>query len=195
MIRINLLAVESQRTRGRGRIRRQRTIAGCVAVVALTGSVAGARVCSVRQERSRLSSALALADGEVGRLAPMLERVAAREAERVRLAERVAWLAARRQRQDGPVRLLDEVGRSLPDGAWLTELRQASTLVVIRGRVASLSSLSDLVSGLELSASFASPVEIVDSQVDGRGGRGDPIRFEIHAALRDPGSAGSPAPR
>lgn len=195
MIRINLLAVESQRTRGRGRMRRRRTVAGCVALVALTGSVASTRVCSVRQERSRLSSALAFADGEVERLAPMLERAGGREAERVRLAERVAWLAARRQRQDGPVRLLDEVGRSLPDGAWLTELRQASALVVIRGRAASLTSLSDLVSGLERSASFASPVEIVDSQIDDRGGLGDPIRFELHAALRDPGFAGPAAPR
>ena len=47
-------------------------------------------------------------------------------------------------------------------------------------------SLSDFVSGLERSASFAPPVEVVDSQVDDLGGVGDPIRFELHAALRDP---------
>ena len=188
MIRINLLTVESQRTRGRARIRR-RMVAGCSALAVLTGSVVGVRVCSLRQERSGLASALAFADGEMERLAPLVERVGDREAERLRLAERVAWLDALRQRQDGPVRLLDEVGRSLPDGAWLTELRQASASVVIRGRAASLTALSDFVGGLERSSSFVSPVELVDSQVDEQGGVRDPIRFELHATLRHPGPA------
>lgn len=194
MIRINLLAVESQRSRGRGRIRR-RMVAGCGALVVLTGSVVGARACALRQERTRLASALAVAHGEIERLAPILERVGDREAERARLAERVALLDARRERQDGPVRLLDEVRRSLPDGAWLTELRQASASVVIRGRAASLTALSDLVAGLERSAAFASPVEIVDSQIDDHGGAGDPIRFELHAAFRHAGLARPAGPR
>ena len=194
MIRINLLAVESQRSRGRGRTRR-RMVAGCGALVVLTGSVVGARACSLRVERSRLASALAAAHAETERLAPILERVGDREAERARLAERVGLLDARRQRQDAPVRLLDEVRRSLPDGAWLTELRQASASVVIRGRAASLTALSDLVAGLERSASFAAPVEIVDSQVDDHGGAGDPIRFELHAAFRHAGLARPAGPR
>ena len=194
MIRINLLAVESRSTRGRGRMRR-RVLAGCGAAVVLTGTVVGARVCSVRQERARLASAVASADAEIERLAPTLERVRNREAERERLLERVAWLDARRRQRDEPVRLLDEVGRSLPDGAWLTELRQAAALVVIRGRAASLTSLSDFVSGLERSASFASPVEVVDSRIDDHGGAGDPIRFELHAALRDPDPPRPTGPR
>ena len=194
MIRINLLAVESQQTRGRGRIRRRhRAAVGCGAVVALTVMVIGARVWSVRQEHRRLSSSAALADREIGRLAPTLERLQERESVRGRLQERVAWLDARRQQQDRPGRLLDDVGRSLPDGAWLTELRQAPTVIVIRGRAASLTSLSDFVAGLERSESFAPPVEIVDSQIDDQGGPGDPIRFELHAARRNP-ALGRPSP-
>ena len=155
-------------------------------MVALTVAVIGARVWSVRQEHGRLSSSTALADREIERLAPTLERLQDRESVRGRLTERVAWLDARRQQQDRPGRLLDEIGRSLPDGAWLTELRQAPTVIVIRGRAVSLTSLSDFVAGLERSSSFAPPVEIVDSQVDDQGGAGDPIRFELHAALRNP---------
>ena len=95
----------------------------------------------------------------------------------------------------GPRGFWTRSGRSLPDGAWLTELRQASALVVLRGRAASLTSLSDFVSGLQRSASFAPPVEVVDSQIDDQGGAGDPIRFELHAALRDPGPARPTGPR
>ena len=185
MIRINLLAIESHRTGGRGRMRR-RVFAAWGAVVLLTGSVVGTRVCTVRRESDRLASAMASAEHEVERLAPVLQDVRDREAERSRLAERVAWLDARRRQQDEPVRLLDEVGRSLPDGAWLTELRQEAAAVVLRGRAASLTSVSDFVAELERAASFASPVEVVDSQVDDLGSVGDPIRFELHAAFRGP---------
>ncbi|MCY4075055.1 MAG: PilN domain-containing protein [Acidobacteria bacterium] len=185
MIRINLLAIESHRTAGRGRMRR-RVFAACGAMVILTGSVVGTRVCTVRREGDRLASAMASAEREVEGLAPVLERVRDREAERSRLADRVAWLDARRRQQEAPVRLLDEVGRSLPDGAWLTELRQEAGTLVLRGRAASLTSVSDFVAGLERAASFSSPVEVVDSQVDDRGNVGDPIRFELHAALRGP---------
>ncbi|MCY3846296.1 MAG: PilN domain-containing protein [Acidobacteria bacterium] len=185
MIRINLLAIESHRTAGRGRMRR-RVFAACGAVVILTGSVVGTRVCSVRRESDRLASAMASAEREVEDLAPVLEGVRDREAERSRLADRVAWLDARRRQQDEPVRLLDEVGRSLPDGAWLTELRQEAGTLVLRGRAASLTSVSDFVAELERAASFSAPVEVVDSQVDDRGNVGDPIRFELHAALHGP---------
>lgn len=185
MIRINLLAIESHRTGGRGRMRR-RVFAACGAVVVLTVSVVGTRVCTVRRESNRVASAMASAEREVERLARVLEGVRDREAERSRLADRVAWLDARRRQQDEPVRLLDEVGRSLPDGAWLTELRQEATAVVLRGRAASLTSVSDFVAELERAESFASPVEVVDSQVDDLGSAGDPIRFELHAAFHGP---------
>lgn len=191
MIRINLLAIETHRTGGRRRMRR-RVVAACSAVVILAGSALGARVCAVRRESDRLASAMASAEREVERFAPVLQGVRNREAERSRLADRVAWLDARRRQQNEPVRLLDEVARSLPDGAWLTELRQEATTVVLRGRAASLTSVSDFAAELERAPSFASPVEVVDSQVDDLGNVGDPIRFELHAALRGlPGPTGA----
>ena len=157
----------------------------CGVVLALAVSWIGARVWSVRQEHARIGSALALADREIRRLAPALERVHGQDELRAELTERVVWLEARREQQDAPVRMLEEVGRSLPDGAWLTELRQASEVVAVRGRAANLTVLSDFVAGLERSASFAASVDVVDSQVD-RQGRRVPVRFELHAALRGP---------
>ena len=140
---------------------------------------------------ARLGSAFALADREIRRLAPALERVHGQDELRAELTERVVWLEARREQQDAPVRMLDEVGRSLPDGAWLTELRQTSEVVAVRGRAANLTvcSIASPVfkcTGLERSASFAASVDVVDSQVDGQGRRGDRVRFELHAALRGP---------
>lgn len=191
MIHINLLEVDSQRVsyRGRARRRRRRTAVACGAAVLLTGAVVAGRVWSVRQGHERLADALALAERELVGLAPIVERLERQEALRRRLVERVGWLEARRTEQAGPVRLLNAVARSLPQGVWLTELRQAPTLVVLEGRAADLTSLSDFVAALERSSTFSPPVEVVGSQIDERGDNGDPVRFELHAVLRGPGSA------
>ena len=195
MIRINLLAVESQRTRTWRRTRlRRRVAAGCCSVLVVTASTIGVRVWSLWHEGAGLAAAVALADREMDRLAPALERTRDREAALERLAARVSWLTARRAQQDEPVRLLDEIGRSLPDGVWLTELRQAPAAIVLRGRAASLTALSDFVAGLERSRSVSPPVEVLGSQIDDRGGAADPLRFELQATLRSPGLAAPAGP-
>ena len=197
MIRVNLLADELHRTRVRSRgRRRQRLFLACGAVLLLAILAVGARVRALQRQHARLAAESAVAERELAALAPELERVRALEAVRRRLAERVGWLEARQRQQDRPGRMLDDIGRSLPDSVWLTEVRQAPAVVVVRGRAADLTAVSDFVAGLERSASFAPPVEVVDSEVDGRGRAADPVRFELQAALRDPGlDAGEPEPR
>ena len=164
-------------------------------MLVVTASTIGVRLWSLWREDARLAAAVALADREIDRLAPALERTRDREAALERLAERVSWLNARRAQQDEPVRLLDEIGWSLPDGVWLTELRQAPAAIVMRGRAANLTALSDFVAGLERSRSVSPPVEIVGSQIDDRGSAGDPLRFELQAALSRPGLAAPTGPR
>jgi len=71
-----------------------------------------------------------------------------------------------RKGQTGPVHLLDEVSKNLPDAMWLVELKQTANDIVIDGRCISLTALSDFVSALEMSNYFDRPVEIVDSTVE-----------------------------
>ncbi len=70
-----------------------------------------------------------------------------------------------RQGREGPVHMLDEISRSLPDGLWLTDLKQQDDDLTITGRCTSLTALSDFVENLRLGGYFK-PVEILDSQVD-----------------------------
>jgi type IV pilus assembly protein PilN len=92
-----------------------------------------------------------------------------------------------RKGQTGPVHLLDEVSRSLPDTMWLTELKQTAADVAIDGRCTTLTALSDFVSGLELSNYFERPVEIVDSTVEPSTAAGpELIRFSVKARFKAP---------
>ncbi len=125
MIRINLLAGARDRPkRGVEVDLAQKVTIGCSVILVATVVLIGWRFWSLRRDSAQVTQELAAADQELQRLAPVLERVLAFEEQGVQLTERVALIDQLRHGQTGPVRMLDEISRSLPDGLWLLELRQ-----------------------------------------------------------------------
>ena len=101
------------------------------------------------------------------------------------LQQRVTLIEQLRRGQSGPVHILDEVSKALPDRLWLVSMAQRDKDFTIEGRTTSLTGVSDFVANLEASAWFKTPVEILDSQVD-QTPAGDA------GALHDPGDDGEP---
>lgn len=189
MIRINLLAVERDRTKRRAGIEvGQKVTIGCSVILVVTVVAMGWRFWTLREQGARLTQDIAAANLAIGELAPILESVREHDEARAQLTQRVTLIEQLRTGQAGPVRMLDEVSRSLPDGLWLTELRQEPTMVVVQGRATTLRALSDFVASLELSGFFAPPVELVDSQLEDQQGQGEVVRFELRATFQLPGS-------
>ena len=183
MIRINLLAVERDRTKRRAGIEiGQQVTIGCAVILLGTVVGIGWQFWALRGDALELTQDLAAADQEIQRLAPVLERVREFDERRVELARRVQLIEQLRVGQSGPVRMLDEVSESMPDGLWLTELRQEANLIVVQGRATTLTSLSDFVANLELSGYFPPPVEIIDSQLEDTT-QGEVVRFELQASF------------
>lgn len=187
MIRINLLA-GSGGTGGRNPVidLAQRVTVGCSVILVITVVVIGWRFWSMRQQAAQLSQELLAADQEIARLDPLLAQVQAADSQRAQLAQRVGLIEELRKGQGGPVRMLDELSRALPDGLWLSELEQPDGALVVRGQALALGSLSDLVANLESSGFFGSPVEIVDSRID-ETDQGDVVQFELRAILNPRG--------
>jgi type IV pilus assembly protein PilN len=112
------------------------------------------------------------------------------------LQQRVALIEELRHNQTGPVHMLDQISRSLPDMLWLTGLKQAAdpNEVLIEGRSTSLTSLSDFVANLEATRYFKRSVEIVSTQVEKISGPpGELIRFQVRAMFQQPGAAAAAA--
>ena len=138
---------------------------------------------------------------EADRLRSVLEQVAEFEKRRGQLQQRVALIEDLRKGQSGPVHLLDEVSRALPDRLWLTQMQQVDHDVKIEGRTTALTSLSDFVGNLESSGYFARPVEILDSQVENSSqaqagtaaNAGDVVKFMVKAQFSMPGMSPSAA--
>ncbi|MBI2834815.1 MAG: PilN domain-containing protein [Acidobacteria bacterium] len=188
MIRINLLAVDRERAKRRVsfQVGQKLTIA-CSLILLATALLIGWWYWSLRQRAAQLDDEILSAQRETIRLRSVLEQVKDFETRRAQLQQRVALIEQLRKGQSGPVHLLDEVSRSLPDLLWLTELKQQGSDITLEGRTSSLTALSDFVGNLEASGYFKKPVEILNSQVEPQQ-QGDLIRFSVKAQFSLPGN-------
>jgi len=194
MIRINLLAVERERAKRRPatglQATQQKITLACSLILVLTGLGVGWWYWSLDKQSDRIEEDIVGSQRETERLRTLIQQVQQFEARRGQLQQRVGLIEELRRGQGGPVRLLDEISRSLPDMLWLTEVKQAGIELTIAGRCTTLTALSDFVGNLELGGFFKKPVEILDSQVDQTRTPGgvDLIRFSIKATIDTPGS-------
>lgn len=189
MIRINLLAVDRERAKRRASFQLgQKVTIGCSLILLATVVLIGWWYWSLRRDSVKLDEEIAAAQRETTRLRSVLEQVRQFEARRAQLQQRVALIEQLRKGQSGPVHMLDEISRSLPDRLWLTAMKQEGTDVTIDGRAISLTALSDLVGNLESSKYFKRPVEILDSQVESLGQQGDVVKFSVKATFAPPGT-------
>ena len=81
--------------------------------------------------------------------------------------------------------MLDAIGRSVPDGLWLSALSQSAEGVVVEGHAASLHALSDFAANLERSSQVTSRIEIIDSQAADTPA-GEAVRFALRARFGAP---------
>ena len=195
MIRINLLAVERERTKKRVFIpaAQRVTIAASLILIA-TALLIGWWFWTLRQESLRIDEELARAEQQTLQIRSVLDKVRKFEAQKALLQQRVSLIEQLRKGQSAPVHLLDEISKSLPERLWLSEVTQASADFTINGMTDSLTAVSDFVANLEETGWFKKPVEIVDSQVQADPKAGDLIRFQIKATFADPTADAKPAP-
>ncbi len=188
MIKINLLAVDRERAKRKAKFQiGQKITVGCSLILVAAALGIGWWYWYLQSASANLDQQIVDAEAERGRLQNVIQQVQQFEAQRAQLQQRVTLIEQLRKGQTGPVHLLDQVSRALPDTMWLTTLAQKMNEVVIDGRCMSLTSLSDFVGALEASNLFERPVEIVDSQVEPATGPGmqELIRFSVRARVAE----------
>ena len=195
MIRINLLTVDRglavKKKSGGGVTAAQRvTIAAALILLGTVVTVAW-WFWSLRQQGQRLDAEIARAEIEANQLRSVLSSVQKFEARKAQLQQRVTLIEQLRRGQQGPVHILDEVSKALPDRLWLVSMSQRGAEFTIAGQTTSLTALSDFVANLEASKWFKRPVEIVDSTVE-QSANGDLVRFTVRATSDNPDAPAAP---
>jgi len=194
MIRINLLAAERDKTKKKAvtfGTAGQKLTVGCSLILVLAMLFIGWRYWSLARESSAVYSEIATAQQETTRLHSVIQQVQQFEQQKARLQQRVVLIEQLRKGQTGPVHMLDQISRALPQMLWLTELKQSTgTDVVIDGKCTTLTGLSEFVSNLEGSGYFKRSIEIIDTKTETAGTPPvEIIRFSIKATFQQPGEA------
>jgi type IV pilus assembly protein PilN len=183
LIRINLLTVDRERAKRKAKFQvGQKVTFACSLILVVAGLIVGWWFYSLNRTSADLDQQIADAERETQRLQSVIQQVAQFEARRAQLQQRVTLIEELRKGQTGPVHLLDQISRALPESMWLITLRQAGNEITLEGQCTSLNSLSDFVSALEASNLFERPVEIIDSRVEAATAASpELIRFSVRA--------------
>jgi type IV pilus assembly protein PilN len=193
MIRINLLAVDRERSK-RGALipAAQRVTIAASLILIGTFLLVGWWFWSLHQASVRLDDDLAKGEREMQQLRSVLVQVQKFEASKAQLQQRVTLIEQLRRGQSGPVHILDEISKAVPERLWFTDLTQKGDDIVLGGMTTSLTGLSDLVANLEQSAWFKKPIDIVDSQVQTDAKTGDIYKFSVKATFNNPEAPAPP---
>ncbi len=192
MIRINLLAAERQAKKKPAALQSgQKMVIGCSLILALALSFIGWRFWALWHESAKIDADITAAQQETARLRSIIQQVQQFEQRRAQLQQRVTLIEQLRKSQTGPVHMLDQVSRALPQMLWLTELKQTGNDVQIDGKCTTPIAVSEFVSNLEASGYFKRSIEILSTQLDpapiGVGSAGvDLIKFSIKATFQTP---------
>jgi len=199
MIKVNLLATTPGAAVKSDLVPKEQRVAmlGLTALL-ITSAAVGGWWWEVHRERVDTDRMIAADEAEIVRLkdvAKLVDRASARKAE---LSERLSLIDQLKATKRGPVTLLETVSSSVPDGLWLTELKQTALVVQVEGRATSLTAITDFAEKLQDSTVFERPVEIITTAAETV--EDTPIvRFVVKATLVDHSkkkadAAAAPAP-
>jgi type IV pilus assembly protein PilN len=194
MIRINLLAVERERTK-KARVLippAHRVTVGASAILLATLLGIGWWFMSLRSQSIAVDAGMVKAEAEMQQLRSVLTQVQKFESRKAQLQQRVTLIEQLRRGQSSPVHVLDKISKSVPDRLWLTDLKQTGAEFAISGLSTSMTGLSDFIANLEATKYFKRPVDIVDSQVQNDEKSGELVRFSIKATFVDPRAPAPP---
>jgi type IV pilus assembly protein PilN len=109
-------------------------------------------------KRRHLDEEIGKAKEEVARLKSIIDEVKGYEDKKRSLEEKISLINNLKTNQKGPVRLMDEISKALPDLVWLTEMTMEGNQVTLKGKTLSPNAVATYLENLKKSPYFAEPV-------------------------------------
>lgn len=113
---------------------------------------------------------VAEAQREVDELAPIIKEVEEFKARKAELQHKVQVINDLKERQRGPVRIMDFVSEALPELLWLEAMDVEQSVIKMRGKAFNTNAVANFIENLGYVEVFEEPVlkDTVERQVDGR---------------------------
>jgi type IV pilus assembly protein PilN len=162
VIRINLLS-EARAAAARRKAPAMPTGAKLNNILFFAGVLVGVAYIAVvgvmlTSRRRHLDDEIGKARLEAERLKSIIEEVKGYEVKKASLEAKIKLINDLKTNQKGPVRLMDEISKALPDLVWLSQLEVSGDQITMKGRTLSPNAVSTYLENLKKSPFFAEPV-------------------------------------
>jgi type IV pilus assembly protein PilN len=159
MIRINLLPVRELEQQAL--VRQQLSIFG--AIIGAVLLTVGLIWMIDRRASAQLEADKAGWQAELERLKPIVDEVTTLERREKMLNTRIETIQRLRSNQRGPVQVLDELSRNLPEQAWMELIDESAGVYKVTGYALTNFAVADLLRNLQRSREFTG-VDLVSSE-------------------------------
>ena len=167
MIRVNLLANSPGASQPRVLVpTEQKPAMMGLAMLLVTGLGVGGWWYYINAQTASTETAIVSAETRIEQLKDALKLLEKARSQKTELEERLALIERLRTAKNAPVRLLDLLNESVPEGLWLMEIKQSPTGVAIEGRSLSHTAVTDFAQTLQTAGLFKMPVEIVTTLME-----------------------------
>ncbi len=131
-----------------------------------------------------------VAQAEYDKLEEVIKEVEAYKAKKAELEHKIDVITELKANQRGPVRVMDEISRAVPELLWLTDLQMSTNQIKLRGQAYNNNAIASFTENLDRVPEFQEP-EFKESKL----GRSDVYDFSINLgfSLRPISAAPVPA--
>ncbi|NOZ94476.1 MAG: PilN domain-containing protein [Acidobacteria bacterium] len=163
MIKINLVAEITPQAAARRAKKREISLGAkqgdilLLSVLLLSFLVTGGMWYHLSSKRAHLEKKQAELRVERDKLKVFIDKVAELETKREALQHKINIIDELKRNQHGPVRIMDEVSRALPDLLWLDKMTVKGNVVSLAGRAMDENAVANYISNLDASPFFQEP--------------------------------------
>ena len=129
-----------------------------VVTLVLAAIVVGTRWYLLSTERTSLRAIEAQRRQERDELLKYIELVEQLEARREALRHKINVINDLKQKQQGPVRIMDEVSQAMPELVWLTKMTLKGSSVVLTGVAMDENAVANYITAINASPYFEEPI-------------------------------------
>jgi len=148
----------------------------------------GIRYWKLNSKLSSIQAEIVTNQREVDRLKPIIAEVESFKKKNAELKHKIEVIEQLKQNQYGPVRIMDEVSKALPDLLWLTNMSLTGNVVSMQGQALNENAIANFISNISSSPFFAEPSLKIMSQ-DEKGVWSFDLSFNFTRTPRDAAAA------
>lgn len=161
--------------------------------LALGVLVIGGRYFMLQSTINTKKAEIAEAQKEVDELLPIIKEVEQFEARTAELQHKIEVINTLKTNQRGPVNIMDQISRAMPEMLWLNRMQTRGNLVTLNGQAFNTNAVANFIDNLDQVEAFNEPV-LKDTAKRRNSGTNEVFNFVVNFTFNPTAVKANPQP-